>query len=31
MDDFIAAEFARGCHVLQGEGKNVEMRKIDKY
>ena len=30
MDDFIAAEFARGCPVLQGEGKNVEVRKIDK-
>jgi hypothetical protein len=31
MDDFIAAEFARDCPVLQGEGKNVEVRKIDKY
>jgi hypothetical protein len=31
MDDFIAAEFARDCPVLQVEGKNVEVRKIDKY
>jgi hypothetical protein len=31
MDDFITAEFARGCPVLQGEGSSVEMRKIDKY